>query len=332
MDLIKLSKEINEKFWDYEIGDIQSFRVKTKGLSKPKSWNLFPNEPINENWTFHIGGRTELQFNLGNEDEGLRYGFAFSLEPSISLPDPSILYPKIRRLNYIIRTKPYLFSNLKMWIWENGCRTEIHSVEEIQEKDIKDKNFIFIGKVNENPDIKEILETLDSLYPIYKEVESSTSEILYDKNNDQEFIPKKFVFKKRKYSLPQQRNGSTISREINIQVRHSLIQKKLYDELVSKYGEDNVAVEHYYELNRIDVVVRDGEDLYFYEVKTGNTARDCIREAFGQLMDYTYFPNTENAKKIFIVGEAPYDVVCKKYIGFLKEKFNLPIDYMCVNI
>ena len=49
-------------------------------------------------------------------------------------------------------------------------------------------------------------------------------------------------------------------------------------------------------------------------------------------MDYTYFPNTENAKKIFIVGEAPYDVVCKKYIVFLKEKFNIPIDYMCVNI
>ena len=96
MDLKKLSADINASLKNYEIGNIQTFRVHAKGLSRPKSYSLFPDDPINENWTFHIGGRTELQFNLGNEKEGLRYGFAFSLEPSQSLPDPSVLYPKVR--------------------------------------------------------------------------------------------------------------------------------------------------------------------------------------------------------------------------------------------
>ena len=85
MDLRKISKDINSQLNNYEIGKIQQFRVKAKKLSRPKSYNFFPDEPINENWTFHIGGRTELQFNIGNEDEGLRFGFAFSLEPSRSL-------------------------------------------------------------------------------------------------------------------------------------------------------------------------------------------------------------------------------------------------------
>lgn len=331
MNLKQISHAINNQFKKYDIGDIQNFRIKAKGLSKPRSWNLFPTEPINDNWTFHIGGRTELQFNLGNEDEGLRYGFAFSLEPSINLPDPSILYPKIRRLNYIIRTRPYLFYDFQMWIWENGCRSEIHSVEEIKEQDIKKNNFIFIGKIKQNPDIKEILETLDFLYPIYKEVESN-NQFFEDRKEEQEFLPKNFVFKKKDYKLPQKRTGNIISREINIKVRHSLIQKKLYESLVSIYGEDNVAVEQYYGLNRIDVVVKNDEELYFYEVKTANSARDCIREAFGQLMDYAFFPNIENAKKIYIVGESPYDSMCKKYIDFLKEKFYLPIDYMYIQI
>ena len=225
-----------------------------------------------------------------------------------------------------------MFNDYKMWIWENGCRTEIQSVKEIQEEDIKTNNFIFIGKIKQNPDIKEIMGTLDFLYPIYKEVESG-KEISNDKNEEQEFIPNKFVFnKKKKYTLPQQRIGTTIAREINIKVRHSLIQQKLYEKLVLTYGEDNVAVEQYYGLNRIDVVARNDSDLYFYEVKTGNSARDCIREAFGQLMDYAYFPNIENAKKIIIVGEVPLDSVCDKYIAFLKGTFNLPIDYMYIQL
>lgn len=41
-----------------------------------------------DSYAFHVGGRTELQFNIGLEsgDEDLRYGVAFSLE---NQPDAS---------------------------------------------------------------------------------------------------------------------------------------------------------------------------------------------------------------------------------------------------
>ena len=331
MDLKTISKEINKIRNNYEIGNLQDFRVKTKKLSKPKTWDIFPKVPVNENWTFHVGGRTELQFNIGYEEEGLRYGFAFSLQPSINLPDISILFPKIKRLNSIIHTRPYLFENFQMWLWTDNGRTQIQEVKEIEENDIVINNFIFIGKLKQNPSVKEIIETLDFLYPIYKEVETPNIVKNQDKE-EKDFVTNKFVFKKNQYKLPEYRMGSTIAKEINIQLRHSIIQQKLYDNLVIQYGEENVGVEQYYGLNRIDVVVQNNNDLYFYEVKTGNTARDCIREALGQLMDYNYYPNIENAKKIFIVGEAPYDEMTKVYINHLKENFKLPIEYIYIKV
>lgn len=68
MDLTKISKDINSQLSSYDIGKIQHFRKTAKNLNRPKSYKLFPDETINENWTFHIGGRAELQFNIGNED------------------------------------------------------------------------------------------------------------------------------------------------------------------------------------------------------------------------------------------------------------------------
>lgn len=146
MDLIEISKDINEKACDYKIGQLQIFRARIKNLRKVKSYSIFPDTPINENWTFHIGGRTELQFNIGIEDEELRYGIAFSLQPSRNMPNPEMLYPKIRRLNCVIRSNPEIFTEYSMWCWYNGERTPTYKVREIKEEEIFSGNFIFIGK------------------------------------------------------------------------------------------------------------------------------------------------------------------------------------------
>ena len=131
----------------------------------------------------------------------------------------------------------------------------------------------------QNPTVSEIMTTFDFLYPIYKEVETVKIETASENKNE-------FVFGKNSYKLPQNRSVAIKSKEINVTVRHSLIQEKLYNSLVEKYGAENVAVEQYIGMNRIDVVARDGQDYIFYEVKVANSARDCIREALGQIMDY----------------------------------------------
>lgn len=328
MNLKKISKDINNQLANYEIGKIQNFRIKAKNLNRPKSYKLFPDEPINENWTFHIGGRTELQFNIGNEDEGLRFGFAFSLEPGKSLPNPEVLYPKIRKLNYIIQSKPYLFDEYKMWFWKNGERTDILDVRIISEQDISIGNFIFIGKIQKVYDLTEIMKTFDAMFPIYKQVESEPS-IETQKNAQQE---NKFVFSNSKYKLPQKRHLSIESKEIDFCIRHSMIQEKLISKLKFQFGSNNVVAENYIGLNRIDVVAKNNQEYYFYEVKVANSARDCIRDAFGQLLDYCFYPNTQNASKIFVVGEYELDSATEEYLDFINKKFNIPIGYLYVEL
>ena len=328
MDIEKISRDINKQLQNYKIGEIQQFRQDAKKLSRPKSYNLFPSKPINENWTFHIGGRTELQFNIANEEEGLRFGVAFSLNPSISLPNPEILYPKIRKLNYIIQTKPYLFEDYKMWTLKNGERSDIHDVKVIIEQDISVGNFIFIGKIQEVYNLSEIMNTFDALFPIYKEVESDIS-IENQGKTEQE---NEFVFKKAERRLPKARHLTTIKKELDVSIRHSLIQEKLIVKLNNQYGEDNVAAEHYIGQNRIDVVVKNGQECYFYEVKIANTARDCIRDAFGQLLDYCCYPAKRNATKIFVVGEPDLDSYTDEYLKFINKEFNIPISYLCIKL
>lgn len=328
MNLKKISRDINAQLNNYEIGKIQQFRVNVKKLSRPKSYNLFPDEPINKNWTFHIGGRTELQFNIGNEFEGLRFGFAFSLETSRSLPEPAVLYPKIRKLNYIILSKPYLFYDYKMWIWKNGERTDIFDVRIISEQDISVGNFIFIGKIQKVYDLSEIMKTFDAMFPIYKEVEGENS------SESGESVNKKnrFVFSDSKYRLPQKRHFSMEAKELDFCIRHSMIQEKLVSELKQQYGANNVATENYIGLNRIDVVVRDCQKYYFYEIKVANSARECIRDAFGQLFDYCFYPDVRNASRIFVVGEAELDSLTKEYLEFINKEFSIPIGYLRIEL
>ncbi|MGH2403364.1 MAG: hypothetical protein ACRDGN_02765, partial [bacterium] len=65
---------------------------------------------IHPNYAFHVGGRTELQFNIGEEERDgqavVRHGVAFSLELSQSLPSIEPLLPKIARFNDYVRERP----------------------------------------------------------------------------------------------------------------------------------------------------------------------------------------------------------------------------------
>lgn len=327
MDLVEVSKDINEKACDYKIGQLQIFRARTKNLKKVKSYNIFPDTPINENWTFHIGGRTELQFNIGIEDEELRYGIAFSLQPSRNMPNPEMLYPKMRRLNCVIRSNPEIFTEYSMWCWYNGERTPTYKVREIKEKEIFSGNFIFIGKKTEEYNLEKIMKDFDILYDVYQEVESENPLL----ENLQESA-KGFEFKKSNYKLPTSRNYSTLQKEIDIVIRHSILQEKLVLELEKEYGKENVSVECNLDGKRIDVVVQDKEGNIFYEVKVCNTALSCIREAIGQLLEYSYFPDCNNAKRLVIVGESELDDKTETYLKTLTSKFNLPLEYRQVKI
>lgn len=119
-----------------------------------------------------------------------------------------------------------------------------------------------------------------------------------------------------------------------ITLRHNDIQKALYNKLVSAYGEENIGTEQPSgNGTSIDVVVRYSDSCYwYYEIKTASSPRICIREAIGQLLEYSYWPRCQEAAKLIIVGETPLDTEGESYLDLLKTKFSIPIEYVQITL
>jgi len=113
---------------------------------------------------------------------------------------------------------------------------------------------------------------------------------------------------------------------------HHEISKGLEQFLKRDY--DNVYAENQTGFKTsIDLVATKGKLTYFYEIKTYNDVRTCIRQAIGQLFEYSYFPDKQLADKIFIV--TPHLIADKNLIAYIKtlqDKVNLPISYMCYDM
>jgi len=329
----KIAYEINDLSRGYNIGKLQSIRTEIKKLKRRPGSDIFKDSTIDKNdgWAFHYGGRKELQFNIGLEDEGFRYGIALSLEASHTLPDISILYPKAKRLNQFIRQYPDFFAEYKMWNYQENGRSRIGPVKEISEDLLKLHTFIFIGKLQPENKINydEVLKTYDELLKPYIFVEKNdNSEIIeYDINENDEF---NFEVKNRK--LPKNRDYTLEEKSINLSVRHTLVQEKLIKILGEKYGYNNVSPEHQIGGKKIDVVLKNGNKFVFYEIKMNGSAKACIRDAIGQLMEYAYWPNRENADLLVVVGEEEIDPKTAIYLKHLKDNYNLPIQYEKISI
>lgn len=111
---------------------------------------------------------------------------------------------------------------------------------------------------------------------------------------------------------------------------HNEMQNKLYQALVDEHGEESVETEVPTGADTfIDVVVRVGKDRHwFYEIKTAETVKGCIRQAIPQLLEYAYWAgNIERAEQLIIVGPAPVTVEARNYLELMNSHFGLPITY-----
>lgn len=327
----EIAYNLNKLSHDYHIGELQDIRKKLKGLSRRAGSEIFADLSISDDWAFHYGGRKELQFNIGIEDEGLRYGIAFSLEASQSLPDISLLFPKILKFNQFLRENAGFFTHYSMWHYHNDVRSPVGPVVEISDSLLTPHTFIFIGKLTDIEDVsyENILEAFDELLRlyIYVEKEEVSNIIEYEQNVESEF-----VFNSKPWQLPQAREYSIEQRSVNLELRHALIQEKLISLLNERWGKDNVSAEQSVFGKRIDLVVRRSKEFDFYEIKICGSAKACIREAFGQLMEYAYWPSVENAKNLIVVGEQPIDSQSEEYLKLLCDRFNIPIRYESLTI
>ncbi|WP_452226426.1 hypothetical protein [Lacinutrix cladophorae] len=123
---------------------------------------------------------------------------------------------------------------------------------------------------------------------------------------------------------------------IEISYLHEAISRKLTKVLKEKYGSSRVKAEHQSGVgtNRIDIVVNsEKEGLIFYEIKTYNSVKSSIREAIGQLLEYSFWPNVENAKQLIILTQEHNNIEdVKSYFNHLRKKLGIPIYYQSFDI
>jgi len=182
-------------------------------------------------------------------------------------------------------------------------------------------------ETNRRTKISEIQELMISKKPSNKDVYDFMIELYNrfgrDQGNDSE---------RRKRKGTATKNTKTHTRTINrsyiVEQKHNKIQEALRKQLVEKYGKENVVLEE----NYVDVKLIQPNYLGFYEVKSSSYASECIREALGQILLYSYHDQDKRKKKIFIVGQYPANDQDFGYIDYIKEKLNLDFEYLNVGI
>lgn len=123
--------------------------------------------------------------------------------------------------------------------------------------------------------------------------------------------------------------------EIEISNLHAAISDALTKHFDRLKGWKNVTPEHRVNqgASRIDIVVKHGNDLIFYEIKTYNSLRTSIREAIGQLLEYSHWTSHNRANRMIVVTQQHSDISdAKKYFKHLREKYGLPIYFQTYEI
>lgn len=114
-----------------------------------------------------------------------------------------------------------------------------------------------------------------------------------------------------------------------VQYRQNVIQDRLVTQLRAIHG-DNVGSEQSTGTGgKADVLVRLPAGRWaIYEIKPADCARQAVREAVGQLLEYGYRRGAYPHVTLHIVSDAPPDPITEEYLGTLEERFNLSFEYL----
>lgn len=110
------------------------------------------------------------------------------------------------------------------------------------------------------------------------------------------------------------------AREIELDYLHKKIQIEL--EVILKKRFKKVEAEY----RDIDIFIQDERD-YLLEIKTSDTARMCIREAIGQLLEYAFYKWKYNDPHFVIVGPSKMQIEDLDYINKLNQLIGVRIHY-----
>lgn len=320
----------------YGMSRLQQRRTEIGGLGR-QAKSIFGLRDRSRDWAFHLGGRGELQFNVGLDEmpdgrRAFRAGVAFSLETSRSLPDIARLEPKIAWFNAWMRDHPEAFPDLAMWSFRDHMRSTDQPVGPIPQPLIETGTFIFVGDRQplSEADPHLALRAMDRLLPLWDWVESrrgvAIGEAAPTSKDSIAVLETLRLDSGRELDGRAWTKATTRERTFDVCLRHAEIQRQLKIALLNE-GCVDVIFEPRIGSRAIDVVARHGQALWFYEVKTGGSDRACLREAIGQLLEYALWPGATPPERLVVVGEPPLSTDGVAYLAQLNAGFPIPIDY-----
>jgi hypothetical protein len=330
LTLQEVVMEVNKRVQGRPFGSLPEWRKTHKGMKSLPGTPFYSGlKKEDRDYVFHVGGLSELQFNLGFEDvhgvTTFRHGVAFSLQTTRDLPTIESLVPKIARFNEYLHIYHEDFAGFEMWNWSDGSRSDNYPVAPIPDSQVKDQTFIFIGRLQPVKAIHVgmILEDFDRLLPLYEFVEGTNTFPARAPESQRRGFVWSPGNKARVTGTTFERLAQTIEKSL----RHNQIQPALFEHLKSIYGDSVSGEQPTADGTYIDAAVRQDGKYTYYEIKTGLSAQSCIREALGQLLEYSYWPGAQLATRLVIVGEPPLDKYARAYLETLRKHFSLPVEY-----
>jgi hypothetical protein len=330
--LYQIAEYLNEGSRDHPIGQLQAIRGRRAG----NPLFMVNSKAVQARWAYHWGGRTELQFNIGlDENKDFRHGVAFSFGESREYPSDklmAILRPQVQRFNAFMRAHPRAYRDMELWIWDDAIKKIVHDGKPgpIPLGLLGPEVFAFLGKTQSvrSVDYDRVLKDFDSLLPLYQYVRSKGKIRPVSMPIDKRLLFRGGRPRPKRYSRLLSSSRKQLEEIICIERRHQLLQDQLCAQLRRVYGPESVDWEcPTAEGGRIDVVVQRKSNYWFYEIKVAESARACIREAIGQLLEYAFWQDRDAVPRLIVVGEHPLDDSAKAYLTRLKKVFGLPIEY-----
>ncbi len=329
-DIKNVVAAIEDQAASYQFGHLQDIRRSLKGLGRT-SKTIFRDETTFDSYAYHYGGRTELQFNIGFDEPGdgktyLRHGVAISLQrgPAVAEITDEVV-TRIARLNEFIEDHGDEYIGFIMYNdWHDSDDwSGDHALRPVPPEIVRLGAFIFIGRRQSRTKVSVslILRDFDRLLAMYEFVEGAGVAEALRRSAPPPFVP-------GLSTRPSSAGMSTAERRLNKDLRHNVIQHALGEYLIAQHGKEAVRDElPTGNRTKIDLAVKDGNTYVYYEIKVAETAQHCIREAMGQLLEYSYWPGARRAKRLVIVGECALDTTARCYVKDLRKEFGLPVEY-----
>src|SRR5947207_13697936 len=122
LNIPAIAKKLNQLATPHPIGKLQEIRTQLKKLNRRPGDKIFSTHTTFDDWAFHHGGRTELQFNIGvdgDNNDDLRHGAAFSFELSQTLKSIDVLVPKVKFFNDFMELNVGELRDMRMWHYDD---------------------------------------------------------------------------------------------------------------------------------------------------------------------------------------------------------------------